>query len=252
VNVPIPVGAVPSQNQAALDSWPKYSADSKMIVISADGGTVWDFGQAIYFPADFTGVAPEFRGKYATKYMRKWDLTGDGLLYPYDNKFTPTAMKVPLLHGMVTYDEVVNKGVIDHAVAIASHGMCNAAHISIYPSGQTWPTQTEFSDSPNCLQGGERFYLDASVDCDSLATSYLAEKMVCKALQTYGGIFMENDGHGYSAVYFQNPYGQSWSWSGIKPGMLSNIPADKLRISLPIYPSKKGNSPFSASPPLKN
>jgi hypothetical protein len=57
-------------------------------------------------------------------------------------------------------------------------------------------------------------------------------KMICRALQTYGGIIMD---FGDLSVYTESNEGKTWSWSGIR-GDLGVIPTDKLKVSLPIYP----------------
>jgi hypothetical protein len=245
LNVPFPTGAIPSQNSKTLGCWPNYCSDGKMIIISADGTTSWDLGQAIYFPPDFTGVAPEFRGKLVAKYVAKWDLTGTGVKYPNSYTGGPTEINVPLLQGIVTYNEVVNKGVIDHAIAMSTHMFCSFNHNAIYPSDKyvwTGDGRTLSPDPVNCFKGGERVYLDSSVNCETLNTTYPMEKMVCRALQKYGAIINEVSGHGYSGIQLQQPWGQSWSWAGISPNNFYHIPTDKFHVSLPIYPTSTGNS----------
>jgi len=237
LNVPIPAGAVPGQNQTTLDCWPNYCSDGRVVIMSADGKTAWEMAGAVYFPSDFTAVAAEYRGKWAANYFRRWDLTEDGVNYPYDGLGGPTEMKVPLLHGVITYDEVVNEGAINHALAMSVDpgAVCQARHVAVYPSGITIETSPDRTNTqPGCLKGGERFYLDSSVNCETLNTIYPMVKMVCRALKTYGAIFIS---FGDSSIYIENNYGKSWSWNGIKGG-LGVIPFDKLRVSLPIYPKE--------------
>jgi hypothetical protein len=245
LNIPIPPGALPAQNAATLACWPNYCSDGKMIIISADGNTIWELGNGVYFPPDFTGVAPEYRGKYAATYLRRWDARGNGVNYPYDWLGAVDDGGVPLSHGLITHNEVVNTRVIDHAVAmtVKPDAVCQAAHNEVYPSGvylYTDPFRT--NTAVDCVKGGERLYLDSSVNCETISSNAMV-KMVCRTLQTYGGIIMD---FGDSSIYIENEYGKSWSWSGIK-GDLSVIPTDKLRVSLPIYPRNTSSSPIPAS-----
>jgi len=223
--VPIPDGALPAMNTERCAG--QYT-DGHMVVISADGLSSWDFL-----------MASKCNGTWSARTVRKQDLTGDGINSPYDYHGMLRMTSVPLLHGLITYDEVVNDGVIDHALAFAYNAVKIAEHWQLYPSehysggssSRTW-----------ALLGGERIFLDASVDCTSLGLNSFGV-MVCVALQQYGMIFVENTSLNNNYVFMEHLDDQpSKSWSGIYKS-LSAIPLNKLRVIKPLKP------PFNIPPP---
>ncbi len=233
-----PKDALPSQNTAGLNCFPDYCHDGKMVIISSDGQYAWDIGGGILFPEDYTpkntdlcGGPPNYlncRGKFVARYIRKWNLLlDDGVNYPYDGLGGPTFAKVPLLHGLITYAEIM-AGEINHAIAFAYNGATKTSHQLIYPSGVY---AAGISDRLWAMKGGERLFLDQSVDCESIKNNF--SKIVCRALKKYGMIFMENDGPGYNSVYIENTTGKSYSWSTMSLD-LSGIPLNKLKVAEPV------------------
>jgi hypothetical protein len=221
--VPLPPEAVPSQNEKGIACWPNYCHDGKMVIISADGKYAWDFGGAYRFPDNYPDS--NLRGKLIAKYLKRWDLTGTGVNYPFDGYYGPTFAQVPLLHGLVMYSEYL-AGEINHAIAFAYHGPMEAGHWTVYPSN----VYTKGTNNRQwAMKGGERLYLDSSVDCNSMNQF---SKIVCKALKKYGMIFMENDGIGYNSIYIENTQGKSYSWKGVD--LLLQIPLNRLKVVKPI------------------
>ena len=227
LNVPIPVGAEPGggPNKTAACDGPYH--DANMTVISADGRYVWDM-QAV---GHCDGVYHAYR-------LRKWDLTTDGMNYPNDGLGNVRSTASPLLQGLITYDEVVNKGVIDHAICMATWRETGCSHTANYPSGQSrnvaeWCNSQEESDRLPLMKMGERIQLDPSVDCSQVTYDNFG-RIVCKALQEYGMVFCENSGPGYNTLYIENRSKGSnafGDWSGIIQGdSLESIPMNKFRV----------------------
>lgn len=233
-----PKDALPAQNTTAINCFPDYCHDGKMVIISADGQYAWDIGGGILFPEDYTpkntnlcGGPPNYqncRGKLVGRYIRKWNLkTDDGVNYPYDGLGGATFAKVPLLHGLITYAEI-KAGEINHALAFAYNGATKPSHQLIYPSGVY---AAGISDRQWAMKGGERLFLDQSVDCESMKNNFA--KIVCRALKKYGMIFMENDGPRNNSIYIENTAGKPYTWSSMSLD-ISGIPLNKLKVAEPI------------------
>lgn len=208
--VPIPQGCMPAGNSATCAG--QYR-DGHMVVISSDKKWSWEFFGASYC-----------NGKWSTKTMRKWDLQGNGINYPFDNRSSQRAASVPLLHGLLTYQEV-STDTIDHALAFSYNAETDKDHMTIFPSGNY---RKGISARTYAMKLGERLQLDPSVDCNSLNLTVFG-KRICKALQTYGMIFVENTGPGYNYVFAEI----SSSW-GTQIGDISAIPLNKLRVAEPV------------------
>ena len=209
--VPIPPEAQP----AAED-------DAHMVIISHDLHYAWDFWQA----------QRHNDGHWSASAFRRWDLTGDGINSPYDGMGSSRVAPVPLLHGLITYDEIVNQGYIDHALAFA-YSQAKRDSPGVYPCETS---NNGYCDRACCLWLGFRLQLNPDLDLDSLNLNW-ASKIIARALQEYGMIFVENNGVGYNSIYAENLGAKEESWSGILDGSIVNIPLDQFRIVEPIYPS---------------
>jgi hypothetical protein len=231
LDIPIPPGA----KSSAMDTLCSGTyRDSHMVVINHQKTFAWDFFKARDCEGD---------GTWAADRVAKWDLVsdtaygkgiGDGVDQPYTFG-TSRVAPVPLLHGLITYNEVVSEGVINHALAFAGP-TAKAGSPGVYPC--VTPNNGAGTD-PYASWLGFRFQLDPSVNCSSLGLNNYG-KMVCVALQQYGMIFVENNGPGSNGIYVENLNDKPQSWKGII-GSLSALPVDKLRVIEPLTP------PFNTS-----
>lgn len=217
--VPIEPGWIPAGNASRCSG--KYR-DGHMTVVSHDKKYAWDFFNA--------RICSD--GIWKAACVRRWDLSGDGVNSPYDLKGLVRAASVPLLHGLVTYNEVASN-TIDHALAFCYWGETALEHWALYPT-------EEYRSGPNTRQWamllGERLQLDPSVDCNALPLA-VGGKRICRALQEYGMIFVENCGQGSTGIY-----GEMFKdWYPLV-GDLSSIPLKRLRVLKPIYHSKTTQS----------
>lgn len=219
---------IPTNARSAGMENPNYR-DRHMSIISHDGLYVWDF----------FGARKDANGNWSASSLRRWDRSGLGFQSPYDSQGSPRACPTSLQHGLITYDDIVNKGYIDHALAFAYWGEKRAAHWSLEPCRAY---REGISDRPWAMLLGERLQLDPTLNLDTLNLKPAA-KIIARAMQEYGMIFAENCGVGCNAVYAEDLTGKPYSWSGIlSPGDLANIPLNRLRVLEPIAPSGGGGS----------
>lgn len=207
--VPIPPEAVPAGNAATLSG--KYR-DGHMVVISADRRWAWDFYQG----------RKNVDGTWWAKFIRRWDLSTDGINQPYDRQGSCRVSPVPLLRGLITLEEV-KSGRISHALALAT-ATAKRYSPGVYP---LVGPNSGLSDAPYALQLGFRVQLDPTVDVDSLSLTPVG-KIIARAMQEYGMIFVENNGPGETAVYAESLEDKIESWSNV--GSLGGIPMAKLRV----------------------
>lgn len=165
--------------------------------------------------------------------------------------------------GGVVTDADIKRGTINHALSFA-----------IQDTSTSWRFPMHASDGhntdPSAVPMGARLQLDPSFDCNSLPADQSGEKMVCKALQTYGGYVRDTGGVTLS-MYFEgedlkdpdrNPPNGSPGDAGRTGGLfdsvglhdaqdLTDIPWDKLRV-LKDWNSftAVSNVPSSSSPAL--
>jgi hypothetical protein len=197
--------------------------DRHMSIIGYDGLYIWDF----------FGAKKDSSGNWFASSMRRWEKSGTGYVAPYDSQGTVRACPSSLLHGLITYDDIVNKGYIDHALIFSYWGEKKEAHWGLEPC-QAY--RTGVSDRQWAMLLGERIQLDPALDLDSLNLKPAA-KIIARAMQEYGMIFAENCGVGCNAVYAEDLTGKPYSWSGIlSAGDLANIPLNRLRVLEPLIP----------------
>lgn len=208
--VPIPPEAKPASEK-----------DGHMVVISHDGKYEWDFYRA----------KKDSSGKWFASHLRRWDLSTNGVNSPYDFKGMSRACPIPLTHGLITYDEI-QRGHIDHAMAFAYWHAKKEPHMGIYPCGHY---RGGLSYRSGAMLFGERLQLDPRIDVNSLPLTR-AGKIVAKAMQEYGMIFIEGGGSGYNSVYAESLDDKPTSWVN-SFNSAAAIPLDKLRVVEPIYPS---------------
>lgn len=116
------------------------------------------------------------------------------------------ANAVPLLHGLVTYDEV-KSGVIDHALAMSHGGTERGSSFFLGGNPTVYPCNSKGNNSGIHDHRwspwlGHRFQLDPSIDIDSLGLAK-GEKVIAKALQEYGMIYVENSGTFNNDIYLE-------------------------------------------------
>jgi hypothetical protein len=160
------------------DAQPASENDAHMVIVSHDWSYAWDFW----------GAEKHSDGHWSSRTFRRWDLSSDGINSPYDMNGSARVAPVPLLHGLITYDEVVNKGYINHALAFA-YSQAKRNSPGVYPCETP---NDGYCDRECCLWLGFRLQLDPDLDLDTLNLNW-ASKIIARALQEYGMIFVENN-----------------------------------------------------------
>lgn len=145
----------------------------------------------------------------------KFDLGSNGLR-PLG--FTSSdAAGLPVAPGLVQFDEVINKGKINHAMRFTGP---NSRAAYAFPATHYAPAGDTGSDSPWM---GMRVRLNASFDCTQLAR---AARVFCVALKTYGGIFADNG----SPWYFSGEATEKWLPYLSELEDITKIPASMIDI----------------------
>jgi hypothetical protein len=213
--VPIPSGALPAGNAASCAG--SYR-DGHMVVYNDQ--YVWELAVAKYCS-----------GKWTANCVRRYDRSGTGVVDPYDLQGTCRACSGATLSlGLVLKSEI-DAGEINHALAFCYDGEKLAYHYSRYPceAGREGINPRTYA-----MLLGERIQLNPSVDCNSLGLNNFG-KIICKAMQDYGMIFVENCTESTS-VYIENRANGAQSlgdWSGIW-GNISAIPINQMRVVKPV------------------
>jgi enterochelin esterase-like enzyme len=190
--------------------------DGHMVVISHDRRYAWDFS-----------VLHMHVNPLRALHVRKWDLTGDGINQDPTLYGSCRVAPVPLLHGLVTYEEV-KAGRIKHALAF---GTTHQEGEEVYPCIM-----------PPTMRGtgkyGYRLQLDPSIDLDALSLPKGA-KIIARALQEYGMIYIENTGGGSNGLALEDLTLKKEKWEDldIGPGWFpGSISMSQFRVVKPLVP----------------
>jgi len=210
--VPIPQGAQPAGFARMAKG--EYM-DGHMVVVSRDRRSAWDFFALHLHVRPPTAV-----------HVRKWDLTGDGINQDPPLYGSCRESPVPLLHGLVTYEEV-KAGRISHALAFGAPRQEGEA---VYPCIM-----------PPTLMGharvGYRLQLDPSIDLDAMPLPNGA-RTIARALQEYGMIYVEVTGGGSNVLYLEDLTlkEQQWDELDVGEGWLPGISMSQFRAVEPLVP----------------
>lgn len=99
-----------------------------------------------------------------------------------------TGAEVQAGFGFIQNNELLS-GTINHALYFTSTATCKTGFKA--PAGKT-----DGSSTGTCVTMGSRLQLDPSVNCDTLSGASTGEKMICHAMQTYGGYILDSGGPG--------------------------------------------------------
>jgi hypothetical protein len=132
-----------------------------------------------------------------------------------------TATSVSMTAGVITEDDM-RRGVIDHAVAMATTDAAKGRWI--------WPAQRTDGGSldPNALPEGARLRIDPSVNLDAMTMTPLV-RMIAKAAQKYG-IVVRDRTYSANVFYVESPEEGTTSQVG---SLLNGAWADKALLAFP-------------------
>lgn len=124
---------------------------------------------------------------------QSWDTGSAAIFNLNSNALRPDtwtsadAAGLPIFAGLVRYSEVVELGVIDHALRFTVH---DTQHAFIHPATH----EASETTNPNAPPMGLRFRMKASFSC----TAYSAEvQVICTALKKYGMFVADNGSDWY-------------------------------------------------------
>lgn len=196
--VPVPPGAHPSSG-----------SDAAMVVVDSSTRRSFEFWQARNGGAAWT-----------TSWGGVVDVNGSG---------TPGAAVgsgVSRLAGVVRISEL-ERGWIDHALVFSTDNACRWSRR--YPASKTDGS----SSRPDCIPEGARIQLDPRLDVDALPGLTGGERIVARALQTYGAYAIDNGG-APMAFIFEMPSGEADPYPSLGFTYdyfgMDRIPWNRLRV----------------------
>lgn len=196
--VPVPVGAHPSSG-----------SDGAMVVVDHPSGRAYEF-----FEGRSAGAA--------------WTAGWGGVVDVYGSGTPGAAVGagVSRLAGVVRIAEL-QAGRIDHALVFSTDNACRGTRR--FPASKT----DGASLRPDCVPEGARLQLDPAVDVEALPGITPGERIVARALQTYGAYAIDNGG-ARMAFSFEMPSGEAdpyaelgFTWDYFA---MDRIPWNRLRV----------------------
>jgi len=196
-------GPYPVPPNAPIEGGPNSNGDRHVIVIDdancllyemfdatpVNGGQSWDAGSGAVFDLGSNALRPDF-----------WT--------------SADAAGLPIFPGLVRYEEVVEQGVIDHALRFT---IAQTQRAFMHPATH-FASNLTASDVPPM---GLRFRMKAGYDCSAYSTE---AQVVCVALKKYG-MFVADNGSDWYISGAPDP-----RWSDDNLGDLKLIPGDAFEV----------------------
>ena len=210
-------GPYPIPADAPIEGGPNSGGDRHVLVIdndncvlyemfdahSANGGQSWTAGSGAVFNLNSNALRPDF-----------WT--------------SADAAGLPIFPGLVRYEEVVEQGVIDHALRFTVSATQRAF---IHPATHFASDNTDPSVPPM----GLRFRMKASYDCGGFSAEV---QVICTALKKYGMFVADNGSDWYISG------APDHRWSDDRLGDLKAIPGDAFEVV-----ATDGSAPPAPPPP---
>src|SRR5436190_11537228 len=172
VPVPIPANAVIEGDPLPAA---QNDSDRHLLVYDKDNNVVYElFG--VHKPSETSD------GKWHAASEAVWNMTIDS--FRTAGNTSADAAGLPVLPGLVRPDEVLDQGVINHALRFT---ISNSRDQYVFPA-----SHEAGSANVNLPRMGERFRLKASFDVSSYPA---ADRVILQALKDYGMIVADNGGN---------------------------------------------------------
>lgn len=162
------IGEYPVTDPAYIESMPSYGVDNHYVALDRSSGRMWElFATSVWF------------GRWGASSGALWDL--DELAFP---KWSTTAAQLPLLPGVLSYDEI-ERGRVDHVV--------HATTTNISSTGVVWPARATDgrNTDPAAVPMGAWLRLRADVDLDALDLGPQA-RIIAEGLREYGMVLSDS------------------------------------------------------------
>ena len=168
-----PASGYPIPPNPPIEGGPSSTGDRHVLVVDASSCTLYELYAA--YP---TGGGSWHAGSGAVWSLSSNDLRPAGWT-------SAEAAGLPILPGLVTYDEVA-AGRIDHAIRVTANATANRF---------VWPARHQAGSANGALPPmGERFRLKADVDISSFPR---ADQVILQAMKTYGLVVADNGSSWY-------------------------------------------------------
>jgi len=196
-------GPYPIPPTAPIEGGPSSGGDRHVLVIDDDDCVLYE----TFYSWPQNGGASWDAGSGAV-----WDLNSNALRPDYWT--SADAAGLPIFPGLVRYEEVVEQGVIDHALRFTVN---NSQRAFIHPATHFASSSTDPARPPM----GLRLRMKASYDCEWASTEI---RVVCTALKKYG-MFVADNG---SDWYVSGAPDSRWDDDAL--GDLKDVPGDAFEV----------------------
>lgn len=183
-------GPYPIPADAPIEGGPNGDGDRHVLVLDRDEWKLWELFNAF----------PDGRGGWKADSGAIWDL--------HKNQVRPAgftsadAAGLPILPGLVRYDEVVGKQSVDHALRFT----LKKTRRAYVPPASHWAS--EFQDA-DLAPMGMRIRLKSDFDISGFAPE---AKVILQALKTYGMILADNG----SDNFISGAFDQRWNVDALR------------------------------------
>ena len=168
-------GPYPIPRNAPVEGGPKGDGDRHVIVLDRDSWMLYEMFNAF----------PDGRGGWKADSGAIWDLSKSQMRRA--GWTSADAAGLPILPGLVRYDEVVEAGVIEHALRFT----VSKTRRAYLPPASHWASELTDADLPPM---GLRLRLRASFDTAGLSKE---AQVILQALKTYGMFLADNGSDGF-------------------------------------------------------
>jgi hypothetical protein len=196
-------GPYPIPPTAPIEGGPNSSGDRHVLVIDNDNCILYE----TFYSWPQNGGASWEAGSGAV-----WDLDSNALRPEYWT--SADAAGLPIFPGLVRYEEVVEQGVIDHALRFT---VAQTQRAFIHPATHFASSSTDPARPPM----GLRLRMKASYNCNWASTE---TRVVCAALKRYGMIVADNG----SDWYISGAPDPRWDDDAL--GDIKDIPGDAFEV----------------------
>ncbi|KXZ43751.1 hypothetical protein GPECTOR_81g201 [Gonium pectorale] len=197
--------------EGAYPGCPEPACGGDRHVLVVDNATCLLYETWRSFPPSVTGT-----GRWRADILACFNLSRNAQGRPL-GWTSADAAGLAVLPGLVRWEEVVVRGVIDHAIRFTGP---NSRRAYVPPATHFAPTGYTGPDAPAM---GTRVRLRASFDCGPLAP---AARVFCTALKKYGGIFADNG----SPWYFSGEATPKWDAVLSQLYDIAKIPASAMEV----------------------
>jgi hypothetical protein len=196
-------GPYPIPPDAPIEGGPDADGDRHVLVLDTDACRLYELFYA--FPVD--GGASWTAGSGAIFDLRSNALRPDGWT-------SADAAGLPIFPGLVRYEEVVEDGVIDHALRFT---VSRSRRGYIHPATHFASDETD----PTLPPMGLRLRMKADFDCSDYSSEI---QVVCTALKTYG-MFVADNGSDWYVSGAPDP-----RWNDEALGDLKTVPGSAFEV----------------------